>query len=111
MMIRLEVPNRYLNGGILLYDIFDRANASSEPEKLEDNNPFEKVSFPLNIEDSSIEQDNEHILVEAIKDICRQRLRASVIEDNGSYSRKGASIMRSLCSSHEKGGSSDAVPD
>lgn len=88
MMIRLEVPNRYLNGGILLYDIFDRANASSEPEKLEDNNPFEKVSFPLNIEDSSIEQDNEHILVEAVKDICRQRLRASVIEDNGSYSIK-----------------------
>lgn len=85
MMISLSVPNRYLNEELLIYDLFDRANSVGNGEQAEDNNPFEKVEFPLSNDDIPGDIDNDRLLMQAVKDICRCNLSATVLSSGDSF--------------------------
>ncbi len=76
MMVRLGTKNRYLNGEILLKELF-----CGEAEGRD--NPFEEIEIHTDQADDSI--DETTILERTIKELCRRKMKAVVTENNGKY--------------------------
>ena len=76
MVIQLKTKNRYLNGDSFLRDIF--CGEADNPA-----NPFEKVEIKDAKPDGAEEESK--VLEKIIKDICRRKMKATVVFNGGSY--------------------------